>query len=66
MKDKDYVVTVDVRGFNFYVATMGEVAEKYNFNDESFNLLLEKFNEIILSNDNIKKENVVFEIKNEL
>lgn len=32
MKDKDYVVTVDVRGFNFYVSTMGEVAEKYNLN----------------------------------
>nr|CAK6606313.1 hypothetical protein K32PH164C1_LOCUS79 [Klebsiella phage vB_Kpl_K32PH164C1] len=32
MKDKDYVVTVDVRGFNFYVSTIGEVAEKYNLN----------------------------------
>ena len=40
------------------------VAEKYNFNDESFNLLLEKFNEIILANDNIKKENKVLSLEN--
>lgn len=32
MKDKDYVVTVDVKGFYFHVSTVGEVAEEYNLN----------------------------------